>query len=291
MSCMHNDIPQVPLANGTTIPQLGLGVFQVTDPNEVKDAIKWALAAGYRHIDTATYYQNEEAVGEAIKESGISRDDLFVTSKLWNNVRGYEETKQAFQTSLDKLGLDYLNLYLIHWPADGYVESWKALEDLYKDGKIKAIGVSNFEQNHLENLMSQTEIKPMVDQIETHPFFQQKELHAYLEKNGIQHESWSPLGGGRNNALSHPLIKRLAENHDVTPAQIILRWHVQRDEVIIPKSVHQERIEQNRDIFAFGLDEDEMQSIADIDAGKRVGADPQDKEWLAKSTTYGGPKK
>jgi Aldo/keto reductases, related to diketogulonate reductase len=215
---VHNDIPQIPLANNHTIPQLGLGVFQVDNESDIKNSVKWALEAGYRHIDTAAYYGNEQWVGEAIRESGVDRKDLFITSKLWNNVRGYDETKQAFQESLTKLGLDYLDLYLIHWPAPGYVDSWKAMEDLYRDGKVKNIGVSNFEQNQLEDLMSQTEIKPVVDQIETHPYFQQTEMHAYLESQGIQHEAWSPLGGGRNNAVNDPLFVKLAKDHNVTPS-------------------------------------------------------------------------
>lgn len=284
---MHNDIPQIPLANGNTIPQLGLGVFQVDNAKDTKDSIKWALAAGYRHIDTAAYYGNEQWVGEAIKESGLDRSELFVTTKLWNNVRGYDETKQAFGESMARLGLDYLDLLLIHWPAPGYVETWKAMEDLYREGKIKNIGVSNFEQNQLEDLMSQTAIKPMIDQIETHPYFQQTKLHAYLESQGIQHEAWSPLGGGKNNALGDPVIAKIAATHNVTPAQAILRWHIQREEVVIPKSIHEERVAQNRDIFAFGLDEDEMQAIAKLDQGKRVGPDPQNLAWLKKSMTYG----
>ncbi|MFC6255180.1 aldo/keto reductase [Secundilactobacillus hailunensis] len=287
---MHNDIPQIPLANGQTIPQLGLGVFQVDNENDIKNSVKWALAAGYRHIDTAAYYGNEQWVGEAIRESGLDRKDLFVTSKLWNSVRGYDETKQAFQASLDKLGLDYLDLYLIHWPAPGYVDSWKAMEDLYRDGKIKNIGVSNFEQNQLEDLMSKTEIKPEVDQIETHPYFQQNDMHTYLESQGIQHEAWSPLGGGNNNAINDPLIKKLAAVHNVTPAQVILRWHVQREEVVIPKSIHEDRVKANRNIFAWGLDEDEMEAIAKLDQGKRVGPDPQDAAWLKKSQSYSGRK-
>ncbi len=287
---MHNDIPQIPLANGNTIPQLGLGVFQVDNAQDVKNSIKWALAAGYRHIDTAAYYGNEQWVGEAIRESGLKREDLFVTSKIWNNVRGYDETKQEFQATLDRLGLDYLDLYLIHWPAPGYVDTWRAMEDLYKAGKIKNIGVSNFEQNQLEDLMQQTDIKPMVDQIETHPYFQQTALHAYLESQGIQHEAWSPLGGGRNNALDDPVITKIAAAHDVTPAQVILRWHIQREEVVIPKSIHEDRVKQNRDIFAFGLDEDEMQAIVQLDQGKRVGPDPQNEAWLKQSQSYDGRK-
>lgn len=285
---MHNDIPVLPLNNGNRIPQLGLGVFQVDDAKSTIDAVKWALAAGYRHIDTAAYYGNEQWVGQAIKESDVKREDIFVTSKLWNNVRGYDETKAAFQATLTKLGLTYLDMFLIHWPAPGYSESWRALEDLYKAGKIKNIGVSNFQKHHLETLMETATVKPVVDQIETHPYFQQKDLHAYLETQGILHEAWSPLGGGRNNALTDPVINELAAAHDVSAAQIILRWHVQREEIVIPKSTHQHRIEQNRDIFAFGLDEDEMHEISDLDAGKRVGPNPDDEAWLKQSQAYAG---
>ncbi|WP_282802159.1 aldo/keto reductase [Secundilactobacillus kimchicus] len=284
---MHNDIPEIPLANGHTIPQLGLGVFQVDNASDTKNAIQWALSAGYRHIDTAAYYGNEQWVGDAIRESDVPREDIFVTSKLWNNVRGYDETKRAVQETLDRLGLTSLDLFLIHWPAPGYIESWRAMEDLYHDGQLKNIGVSNFEQNHLEDLMSQTTVKPQVDQIETHPYFQQTALHAFLEEQGIVHEAWSPLGGGKNNALADPVIKKIATAHDVSPAQVILRWHVQREEVVIPKSIHENRVKENRDIFAFGLDESEMQAIASLDQNKRVGPDPQDVAWLKKSQTYG----
>lgn len=284
---MHNDIPALPLNNGNRIPQLGLGVFQVDNATDTQNAVKWALDAGYRHIDTAAYYGNEQWVGEAIRQSGVKREDIFVTSKLWNNQRGYDQTKAAFQATLDKLGFDYLDMFLIHWPAPGYEESWRAMEDLYQAGKIKNIGVSNFQQAQLEHLMETAKVKPVVDQIETHPYFQQKDLHAYLESQGIQHEAWSPLGGGRNNALKDAVINEIAAAHDVSAAQVILRWHVQREEVVIPKSTHQERIAQNRDIFAFGLDEDEMHQISDLDAGKRVGPNPDDEEWLKQSQTYG----
>ncbi|GEO67664.1 aldo/keto reductase [Levilactobacillus spicheri] len=287
---MHNDIPSLPLNNGNQIPQLGLGVFQVDDATDTKNAVKWALKAGYRHIDTAAYYGNEQWVGEAIRESGLKREDVFVTSKLWNSDRGYDQTKAAFQATLDKLGFDYLDMYLIHWPAPGYAESWRAMEDLYKAGKIKNIGVSNFQQSQLETLMKTATVKPVVDQIETHPYFQQNDLHAYLETQGILHEAWSPLGGGKNNALTDPIITELAAAHDVSAAQIILRWHVQREEIVIPKSVHEARIAQNRDIFAFGLDEDEMHQIADLDAGKRVGPNPDDEAWLKQSQSYSGRK-
>lgn len=287
---LHNDIPDLPMNNGHRIPQLGLGVFQVDNAEDTKNAIKWALAAGYRHIDTAAYYGNEQWVGEAIRESDVPRDQIFVTSKLWNNVRGYDETQAAFQETLDKLGLDYLDLYLIHWPAPGYLDSWRAMEDLYKAGKIKNIGVSNFNQTQMADILAHGTVKPVVDQIETHPYFQQTDMHAYLESQGILHEAWSPLGGGNNNALTDPVINELAAAHDVSAAQIILRWHVQREEVVIPKSIHEARIQQNRDIFAFGLDEDEMKAISDLDTGKRVGPDPDDTVWLKKSQTYSGRK-
>ncbi|WP_407888659.1 aldo/keto reductase [Levilactobacillus sp. N40-8-2] len=287
---MHNDIPELPLNNGNRIPQLGLGVFQVDNAEDTKNAVKWALAAGYRHIDTASYYGNEQWVGEAIRESDVKREDIFVTSKLWNSVRGYDETKQAFQETLDKLGFETLDMFLIHWPAPGYAESWRAMEDLYKDGKIKNIGVSNFNQAQLEKLMETATVKPVVDQIETHPYFQEDDLHAYLETQGILHEAWSPLGGGNNNALTDPVINELAAAHDVSAAQIILRWHIQREEIVIPKSIHEARIQQNRDVFAFGLDEDEMRAISDLDAGKRVGPDPADEAWLKKSQTYASRK-
>lgn len=287
---MHNDIPELPLNNGNRIPQLGLGVFQVDNAEDTKNAVKWALAAGYRHIDTASYYGNEQWVGEAIRESDVKREDIFVTSKLWNSVRGYDETKQAFQETLDKLGFETLDMFLIHWPAPGYAESWRAMEDLYKAGKIKNIGVSNFNQAQLEKLMETATVKPVVDQIETHPYFQEDDLHAYLEMQGILHEAWSPLGGGNNNALTDPVINELAAAHDVSAAQIILRWHIQREEIVIPKSIHEARIQQNRDVFAFGLDEDEMRAISDLDAGKRVGPDPADEAWLKKSQTYASRK-
>jgi len=287
---LHNDIPALPLNNGNRIPQLGLGVFQVDNAEDTKNAIKWALAAGYRHIDTAAYYGNEQWVGEAIRESGLKREDIFVTSKLWNSERGYDETKAAFQATLDRLGLDYLDMFLIHWPAPGYVDCWKAMEDLYKEGKIKNIGVSNFNQKQMDEILEAGTVKPVVDQIETHPYFQQDEMHAYLESKGILHEAWSPLGGGNNNALSDPVINELAAAHDVSAAQIILRWHVQREEIVIPKSIHEARVQQNRDIFAFGLDQDEMRAIANLDAGKRVGPDPDDAAWLKKSQTYSSRK-
>ena len=258
------------------------------DDQQVLDSVKWAIESGYRHIDTASFYDNEEAVGKAIKATGIDRKYLFVTSKVWNDVRGYDETIAQFNKSLQKLNMDYLDLYLIHWPAAGFEENWRAMEDLYKQGKIRAIGVSNFKSHHIEQLMKSATIAPMVDQIETHPYLQENDLHKYLKEHHIVHESWSPLGGGINKVIDNPVIKEIAENHQKSPAQIVLRWHIQRGEVIIPKSTHESRIKENIDLFDyhFRLSSDEMEQIAKLDCDKRVGADPDDEEFLKKSTTF-----
>ncbi|WP_125979892.1 aldo/keto reductase [Loigolactobacillus iwatensis] len=280
---MNNQIPNVTLNNGVKIPQLGLGVFLVKDANELKQSIKWALAADYRHIDTAMIYENETAVGEAIKESNLDRKDLFITSKLWNSDHGYEETKAAFNASLKRLGVDYLDMYLIHWPSPNYIESWKAMEELYHAGKIRAIGVSNFQIHHLEDLMAHTDVVPVVNQIETHPYFQQKGLHDFMAKHNIAHEAWGPLGQGKGNVLNDPTLTELAKKHTKSTAQIILRWHVQRDEIVIPKSIHENRIQQNRDIFDFSLSDEEMAKIAAIDKNQRGSRSPDDTEWLEKT--------
>lgn len=284
---MATNIPYIELANGVTIPQVGLGVFRMDD-DQVLDSVKWAIESGYRHIDTASFYDNEEAVGKAIKASGIDRKYLFITTKVWNNIRGYDETIAQFNNSLQKLGLDYLDLYLIHWPAAGFEENWRAMEDLYKAGKIRAIGVSNFKAHHIEQLMKTATIAPMVDQIETHPYLQETDLHEYLQEKHIVHESWSPLGAGLNKVVDNPVIKELAEKYGKSPAQIILRWHIQRGEVIIPKSTHESRIKENIDLFDyhFDLTAEDMAKIATLDSDQRVGADPDDKEFLEKSTTY-----
>jgi len=284
---MATNIPYIELANGVMIPQVGLGVFRMDD-NQVLNSVKWAIASGYRHIDTASFYDNEEAVGKAIKESGIDRKFLFITTKVWNNVRGYDETIAQFNNSLQKLGLDYLDLYLIHWPAPGFEENWRAMEDLYKAGKIRAIGVSNFKAHHIEQLMKTATIAPMVDQIETHPYLQETDLHEYLQEKHIAHESWSPLGGGINKVVDNLVIKEIADSHQKTPAQVILRWHIQRGEIIIPKSTHESRIKENIDIFDyhFDLTPEEMNKIATLDDDKRVGADPDDAEFLEHSKTY-----
>lgn len=273
-------IPNILLANGTAMPQLGLGVFKVDQAMDVKNAVKWALEAGYRMIDTAMIYRNETFVGEAIAESGIPREKLFITSKLWNADRGYDQTKQAFNDSLARLQLDYLDLYLIHWPAPGYVESWQAMEELYGQGKIRAIGVSNFEIDHLNELMSKTAIAPMVDQVETHPYFQQKKLHAFLQENGIYHEAWGPLGQNKTEVMDDPVLVNIAQAHQKTVAQVILNWHTQRNEIVIPKSTHQNRIMENAAVFDFSLSKQEMTQIEALDRNQRMSHDPKDKEWL-----------
>ncbi|KRL29566.1 oxidoreductase [Companilactobacillus paralimentarius DSM 13238 = JCM 10415] len=284
---MTTNIPYIELTNGVTIPQVGLGVFQMSD-DEVLNSVKWAIESGYRHIDTASFYDNEEAVGKAIKTTGIDRKYLFITTKVWNDVRGYDETIAQFNKSLKKLDMDYLDLYLIHWPAPGFEENWRAMEDLYKQGKIKAIGVSNFKAHHIEQLMKTATIAPMVDQIETHPYFQENELHKYLKDHHIAHESWSPLGGGVNKVIADPVIKQIAENHQKSPAQVVLRWHIQRGEIIIPKSIHENRIKENIQLFDyhFNLTPEEMEQISQLDSNKRVGSDPDDTEFLKKSSTY-----
>jgi diketogulonate reductase-like aldo/keto reductase len=268
------------LNNGQMIPQLGLGVFKVQDADDLKRAVAEALKDGYRHFDTATIYHNEEWLGEALAQSDVKREDLFITSKVWNSNTTYDETIAAFHESLKKLQTDYLDLYLIHWPSEGYNEKWRAMESLYNDGLIKSIGVSNFEKPHLEKLMTTATIKPTVDQIETHPYFQQKELHEYLKSLDIVHEAWGPLGQGKSNVLEDPVLTKIAEDHNKTVAQVILRWHLQRDIIVIPKSVHEERIAQNIDVFDFTLTEEEMSMIASIDKNQRGSGDPNDEEFL-----------
>lgn len=271
---------ELKLNNGQMIPQLGLGVFKVQDADDLKRAVAEALKDGYRRFDTATIYHNEEWLGEALAQSDVKREDLFITSKVWNSNTTYDETIAAFHESLKKLQTDYLDLYLIHWPSEGYNEKWRAMESLYNDGLIKSIGVSNFEKPHLEKLMTTATIKPTVDQIETHPYFQQKELHEYLKSLDIVHEAWGPLGQGKSNVLEDPVLTKIAEDHNKTVAQVILRWHLQRDIIVIPKSVHEERIAQNIDVFDFTLTEEEMSMIASIDKNQRGSGDPNDEEFL-----------
>lgn len=265
------------LHNGVKMPWFGLGVFKVEEGPELVNAVKTAIKHGYRSIDTAAIYENEEGVGkgiqEGIKEAGISREELFVTSKVWNSDLGYESTIAAYETSLKKLGLDYLDLYLIHWPVEGkYKDAWRALETLYKEGRVKAIGVSNFQIHHLEELMKDAEIKPMVNQVERHPRLTQKKLQAYCQNNSIQFEAWSPLMQGQ--LLSNELLQEIADKHNKTVAQIILRWDLQQGVIIIPKSTKENRILENADVFEFELTNEEMQIIDELNQDLRVGPDP-----------------
>ncbi|AWP37822.1 MULTISPECIES: aldo/keto reductase [Heyndrickxia] len=281
---MAQTIPNLKFNNGVEIPQLGLGVFLVKEENELKNAVKAALETGYRHIDTAMIYGNETYVGESIRESGVDRKEIFITSKVWNYDHGYEETKAAFQASLDRLGTDYLDLYLIHWPSPKYIETWKAMEELYHEGKIKAIGVSNFQIHHLEDLLAHSEVVPVINQIETHPEFPQNELHEFLKQHNILHEAWGPLGQGKNNLLEQPVLVELGKKYGKTPAQIVLRWHVERGIVVIPKSVTPSRIKENSEIFDFSLTPEDMEKIASLNTGKRYGRNPDDEEFLAQTS-------
>lgn len=264
---------KVKLNNGVEMPWLGLGVFLSKEGNEVINAVKYALEVGYRSIDTAAIYKNEQGVGQAIKESSVPRKEIFLTSKVWNTDQGYQSTLKAFDKSLEKLQTDYLDLYLIHWPkGELSAESWKALEELYEKGKVKAIGVSNFMVHHLEDLLKTCQIKPMVNQVEFHPKLIQPDLLTFCKTNEIQLEAWSPIMKGRVNDI--PLMKALAEKYKKTPAQITLRWELQKGVVVIPKSVTPERISSNAGIFDFILSEQDMAKIDTLDMAKRIGPDP-----------------
>ncbi len=265
----------VKLNNGVEMPILGLGVFRVSDPQVCEDSVYEAIKAGYRLIDTAAAYENEEAVGRGIKKSGVDRQELFVTTKLWIQDAGYESTKAAYAKSLKKLQLDYLDLYLIHQPFGDIYGSWKAMEELYKEGKIRAIGVSNFYPDRLADLMVHNEIVPAVNQIETHPYWQQIEAHQYLKANNIQIQSWSPFAQD-NKIFEQDLLKGIAEKYQRSVAQIILRWLTQRDIVVIPKSVNKDRIIQNFNIFDFELSSDDMDAIKTLDTGKTTIFDHHD---------------
>ncbi|TYR79392.1 aldo/keto reductase [Priestia megaterium] len=261
------------LANGVEMPWFGLGVFKVEDGQEVINSVKAAIKAGYKSIDTAKIYENEEGVGQAIKESGVAREELFITTKVWNADQGYESTLEAFETSLNKLGLDYLDLYLIHWPVEGkYKDTWRALEKLYKDGKVRAIGVSNFHIHHLEDLLADAEVKPMVNQVELHPLLTQVELREYCKEQGIQIEAWSPLAQGE--LLDNEVLKEIADKHGKSTAQIILRWDLQNEIVTIPKSIKEHRIIENATIFDFELSSEEVEKINALNQNHRVGPDP-----------------
>lgn len=261
------------LHNGVEMPYLGLGVYLSKDGQEVTNAVKWALHAGYRHIDTASIYANEEGVGNGIKVSEIPRKDVFLVSKVWNSDQGYDSTLKAFDASLDRLGTDYLDLYLIHWPVAGkYKDTWKALERLYAEKRIRAIGVSNFMQHHLEDLLSEAKVVPMVNQMEFHPYLVQQSLIDYCGAKGIQYEAWSPMMQG--HIFKDPAFQQLASKYNKTIAQIVLRWDLQKGVVTIPKSSKKERILANADLFDFELSREDMDHLDSLDRGQRFGPDP-----------------
>ncbi|WP_328990138.1 aldo/keto reductase [Kribbella sp. NBC_01245] len=267
-------VPTITLDNGVEIPQLGLGVWQVEN-EVVPEVVTAALGSGYRHIDTAAVYGNEEGVGRALAASELSRDEVFVTTKLWNDDQGYDSTLKAFDASLDRLGLEFVDLYLIHWQSPKrnlYVETWKAFEQLYADKRVRAIGVSNFHIPALQRLFEETDLRPAVNQIELHPGLPQDELRAFNAENDIVTQAWSPLAQG--NILSSPVLADLAKKHGKSPAQVVLRWHLQLGNVVIPKSVTPARIAENIDVFDFRLDNDDMAAIADLEDGQRTGGDP-----------------
>ncbi len=263
----------VKLNNNVTMPLLGLGTWLASDGKEVEKAVKFALETGYKSIDTAAIYGNERGVGRAIKTGIIPREQIFVTTKLWNTDQGFKSTLNAFDVSMQKLDIDYLDLYLIHWPVKGkYKESWKALEQLYNDGKVRAIGVSNFHIHHLKDLLDEADIVPMINQVEFHPYLTQIELRKFCSEHKIQFEAWSPLMQG--NFLSVPTIHKIAEKYNKTPAQIILRWDIQHNVVTIPKSVHEDRIKENSEIFDFELDEEDINKIDALNKNYRFGPNP-----------------
>lgn len=271
---------KITLNNGLEMPLLGFGVFQIPDPEECERSTYEALKAGYRLIDTAAIYRNEAAVGKAIKNSGVAREELFITTKLWVQDAGYESTKKAFDLSLKKLQLDYLDLYLIHQPFGDVHGSWRAMEELYKQGRIKAIGVSNFHPDRVMDLILHTQVVPAVNQIELHPFFQRVETDEFLKENNVQTQSWGPFAEGKNNFFQNELLGSIAAKHKKTIAQVALRWLIQRQIVAIPKSVHKERIIENFNIFDFQLDPEDMEAIAMLDMGVSSFLDHRDPETI-----------
>lgn len=267
----------ITLNNGLKMPQLGFGVWQV--PNEeATTAVEKAIEVGYRSIDTAKIYENEQGVGKAIANSNVPREELFITTKVWNTDQGYENTLQAYEESLEKLGLRYVDLYLIHWPTpeyDQYVETYRALEKLYKDGRVRAIGVCNFNVEHLERIIAECEIVPVVNQVECHPYLQQNELKDFCDQHHIYLEAWSPLMQG-GKVLQDPVITKIAEKHQRTPAQVVLRWHLQANHIVIPKTVTPSRMEQNFSVFDFELTSDDMKAIKALDRYERTGPEPNE---------------
>ncbi|HET6635908.1 MAG TPA: aldo/keto reductase [Streptomyces sp.] len=276
-----SSVPTIRLNNGVEMPQLGFGVWQVPD-DEAAKAVGTALEAGYRSIDTAAIYENETGTGKALAASGVPREELFVTTKLWNNQHGHDSTLRAFDASLARLGLEYVDLYLIHWPVpsqDRYVETWQAFEKILADGRARAIGVSNFHPHHLRRVIEQTGTVPALNQVELHPRLQQGETRAFHAEHGIATEAWSPLGQGKD-LLSDPQLTEIARKHERTVAQVVLRWHLQTGNVVIPKSVTPSRIRENFDVFSFELDAADLAAVAALDTGSRLGPDPDEMNWL-----------
>lgn len=264
----------ITLSNGVEVPQLGLGVFQAQQGRETENAVLWALDAGYRHIDTAAVYGNERSVGNAIRKSGIPRNEIFVTGKVWNTDIRAGRTLEAFQRTLYEMDLEYIDLYLLHWPTEGKEAAWGILEKLYQQKMIRAIGVSNFHVSHLTELMKNARVKPMLNQVESHPLMNNQKLIDYCQSNDIAVGVWSPLGGPQIPLLQHPVLEMLADKYQRTPAQIVLRWDIQRNAIPVPKSTHQERIASNSHIFDFELSQEDMKLIQDQNVDFRVGPDP-----------------
>jgi 2,5-diketo-D-gluconate reductase A len=273
-------VPTITLNNGVEIPQLGFGVFQIP-PDETVNATATALEVGYRHIDTAQMYGNEREVGLAVRESGIPRDEVFVTSKLNNNRLEHDDILRSFDTSLADMGFEYLDLFLVHWPLPGvsdYVARWKVMEEIYASGRVKAIGVSNFQSHHLRDLFGASEVRPAVNQIEAHPYLTQDELRAFDADHGIVTEAWAPIAKGKVN--DDPVIREVAQRVGRTPAQVTLRWHVQRGDVVFPKSVTRSRVQENFDIFDFELDESAMSAISALNRDDRTGPNPDEFNYV-----------
>ncbi len=266
---------EVRLNNGVMMPAVGFGVFQIPQ-DETERAVSEALAAGYRMVDTASSYFNEAGVGAALRRSGLRREDVFVTTKLWVQDYEYDDALRAFDRSLSLLGLDYVDLYLLHKPYGNYYAAWRALERLYHEGRVRAIGVTSFSNERLQDLFLHNEVKPAVNQLETHPFFQQQAAHEFLRQEGIQHEAWAPFAEGQNDIFRHPVLTAIAAAHGVTVARVVLRWLNQRGVVVIPKTVRPERMAENLDLFSFTLTDDEMQAIARLDTGRSPIYDDQD---------------
>lgn len=278
---MSIHIPEVALNNGVAMPLVGFGVYQVP-AEHTEQVVADALNAGYRHLDTAAIYGNEVGVGRAIRASGIDRHELFITTKLWVHDGGEKGTRRAFDTSLRLLGLDYLDLYLIHQPFGDYYSSWRAMEDLYQEGAVKAIGVSNFYPDRLVDLIEHNGVIPAVNQIETHPYFQRADYQELMREHGVQHEAWGPLAEGSNSIFSDPTLSSIGEAHGKSVAQVALRWLVQREVVVIPKSVRPKRMAENLDLFDFHLADEEMAQIATLDIGASVAFDHRNPEWVSR---------